>query len=87
MIEINSPMILLRYLLSELGKQMVENLKTGSAVSMIKIKDLQNLVIPVPTMEQQKQIEQNYQHIIGLTEQIKDIEDQIEQAMKEHWAI
>ena len=86
-VAIKSPKILLRYLLSDLGKLMIENLSSGATVKMLKMKDLQSLVVPVPSIEQQSEIEQNYQEVLGFTEQIKSLEEQISQKMKQYWSI
>jgi hypothetical protein len=85
--DIKSPQILLRYLLSDLGKLMIENLSSGATVKMLKMKDLQSLIVPVPSIEQQSEIEQNYQDVLGFTEQIKSLEEQIGQKMKQYWSV
>ncbi|MBE8232630.1 MAG: N-6 DNA methylase [Endozoicomonadaceae bacterium] len=84
---LKSPQVLLRYLQSDLGQLMVENVSSGATVKMLKMKDLQDLVVPVPSMEQQDEIEQNYQEVLEFAEQIRTLEAKINQSMKKYWSV
>ena len=51
-----SPLVLFRYLSSELGQAMLKRFIGGAVIPSIAINDLRQLAIPVPDLEEQHQI-------------------------------
>lgn len=80
-----TPLILYRYLASPLGQGLLNSLTTGATVPMISMGDLKKLRIMVPTLREQREIEQQYEKIRKLRSQIKQLEQLTDELKAASW--
>ena len=72
-----SNIVLFRYLSSDLGKVLINRWATGSTIKMIKMQDLKNLPVPIPSQKEQAGQVKTHRKIIDLLEKKRAIEDEI----------
>jgi len=72
-----SNIVLFRYLSSDLGKILINRWATGSTIKMIKMQDLKNLPVPIPSMIEQGAQANSHWKIIELLKDKAAIESKI----------
>jgi type I restriction-modification system DNA methylase subunit len=76
---------LYRYLASPLGQGLLQSLNTGTTVPMISMGDLKRLRIMVPTAEERRDIERQYEKLLKLKSQITQLERLAEELNAASW--
>ncbi|MGV7211617.1 N-6 DNA methylase [Oxalobacteraceae bacterium A2-2] len=81
-----SPEMLVMYLKSPHGQSQLAGLQVGAGVPHISPNTLQSAVsIPVPSVEQCRQIQHDYERLCELEQQIADLEEEITDIARRRW--
>jgi type I restriction enzyme M protein len=80
-----SPLILYRYLASPLGQGLMQSLATSATVPMISMGDVRKIRVMIPTIEEQREIERQYDKVLKLRSQIKQLEKLADDLNEASW--
>jgi type I restriction enzyme M protein len=69
-----TPLILYRYLSSPFGQGLLNSLATGMTVPMVSMGDLKKLRVMIPSAEEQREVEQQYEKVRKLRAQVAQLE-------------
>ena len=78
---------LYRYLASPMVQQYMKEIASGSGVPVLKAKDIHNLPVPVPSLEEQERVIYVHRQIMKEHEAIKVHQAKIEELSQQHWPI
>ena len=67
------PRVLFTFLKSEAGQLLLKQIVSGAAVPLIQLRELEKIKIPVPTIEEQKQIIEKFESLAAVESQIKKL--------------
>lgn len=81
------PEYLYRYLASPMVQQYLKEIASGTGIPILKANDIQNLPVPVPSLEAQGQVVDVHRQIMEEYEAIKAHQAKIEALSQQYWAI
>ncbi len=76
---------LYRFLMAGSTQTEIERISSGATVKNIKMQDLVSLPIPIPSLEQQAELEGKHRKILQKIEEKSRLEREINQAMATFW--
>jgi len=84
---IKDPIVLYRYLASDLAQSQLLSKAAGATVKLIKMNDIKSMPIIVPTMEEQDKIIENQRNIERLYQTIEQTNEKISDLRSEYWGL
>jgi type I restriction enzyme M protein len=84
---VQSPEFLYRYLASPLVKAYLGEQTTGTTIPMLSTKEIKGLLVPVPSIEKQKQVSQTHKEILAAHERIRAIQQEIKALDQQYWPL
>jgi hypothetical protein len=84
----NSPissLALYRYLSSPMGQGLLQSLASGATVPMVSIGDVKKLRVMVPSTAEQREVERQYEKLLKVRSQIRQLEHQAEELTGTGW--
>ena len=84
--EIIDPIVLYRYLASDLAQAQLLSKAAGATVKLIKMNDVKSMRVIVPSLEEQKEIVNNQREIESLYEQLDNTQEKIDKLRSAYWS-
>jgi len=85
--EIIKPEVLYRYLASQLSQTLTKSRVVGSGVKMIKMQDVSDMPVIIPSIEEQQEIMENNNEVKQLCQQVEDIKSHIDEKLGAFWSL
>ena len=85
--QIKDPIVLYRYLKSDLAQNILLSKSAGTTVKLIKMQDISSLPIIIPTIDKQLEVLENQIKIHELTDNVEKIQKNIEALENEYWSL
>ncbi len=82
-----SAAVLLLLLRSPLGRALLRGVESGASIKMVQLRELNELKIPIPSAEQQQQVQLLFQQEVARVEQIRHLYQQQQQAVAALWPL
>jgi len=82
--ELISPIVLYMYLKSPIAQSLLESRASG-VISMVQVRDIKSLPVPIPSIEEQHQIIETFNEKLRLKNKITGLEAELEILSKRHW--
>jgi len=79
------PHVIFSYLKSDVGQLQLKNIVSGSAVSVIQLRELEKIKIPLPVAAEAKDIITSFEKIVDIEKAIAGYRDQQQQLTKAVW--